>query len=79
MAESKEKLKSLLMKEENENVGLKLKIQETKIMIRPHHFMANRWGHNGNSDRLISWGTKITADGGCSHEIKRSLLLGRNI
>ena len=39
--------------------------------------MANRWGNNGNSDRLISFGSKITADGDCSHEIKRRLLLGR--
>ena len=42
-----------------------------------HHFMANRWGNNGNSDRLIFLGSKITADGDCSHEIKRHLLLGR--
>ena len=39
--------------------------------------MANRWGNNGNSDRLYFWGSKITADGDCSHEIKRCLLLGR--
>ena len=39
--------------------------------------MANRWGNNGNSDRLIFLGSKITADGDCSHEIKRCLLLGR--
>ena len=54
MAERKE-LKSLLMKvkEENENVGLKLNIQKAKsIGIRSHHFMANRWGNNGNSDSL---------------------------
>ena len=52
MAESKEELKSLLMKvkEERENSGLKLNIQKTKIMASgPHHFMANRWGNNGNS------------------------------
>ena len=42
-----------------------------------HHFMANRWGNSGNSDRLYFWGSKITADGDCSHEIKRCLLLGR--
>ena len=42
-----------------------------------HHFKANRWGNNGNSDRLIFLGSKITADGDCSHEIKRHLLLGR--
>ena len=40
-----------------------------------HHFMANRWGNNGNSDRFYFWGSKITADGECSHEIKRCLLL----
>ena len=56
MAESKEELKSLLMKlkEESEKVGLKLNIQKTKIMasIQSYHFMANRWGNNGNSDRF---------------------------
>ena len=56
MAESEEELKSLLMevKEESEKVGLKLNIQNTKIMAsgRSHHFMANRWGNNGNNDRL---------------------------
>ena len=42
--------------------------------------MANRWGNNGNSERLYFWGdSKITADGDCSHEIKRHLLLGRNL
>ena len=45
--------------------------------IWSHHFMANRWGNSGNSDRLYFLGTKITADGDCSHEIKRHLLLGR--
>ena len=52
--ESKEELKSLLMKvkEESEKVGLKPNIQETKIMAWSHHSMANRWGNNGNSDRL---------------------------
>ena len=44
--------------------------------IRSHHFMVNRWGNNGNSEKLIL-GSKITADGDCSHEIKRLLLLGR--
>ena len=56
MAESEEELKSLLMKvqEENEKVGLNLNIQKTKIMAsQSHHFMANRWGNNGNSDRLF--------------------------
>ena len=56
MAESKEKLKSLLMKvkEESEKVGLKFSIQKTKIMS--HHFMANRWGNSGNSVRLYFLG-----------------------
>ena len=41
--------------------------------------MANKWGNNGNSDRLYFWGSKITADGDCSHEIKRRFLLGRKV
>ena len=58
MAESKEELKSLLMKvkEESEKVALKVNIQTDSI--RSHHFMANRWGNNGNSDRLFSWAPK---------------------
>ena len=79
MAESEEELKSLLMKvkEESEKTGLKLNIQNTKI--QSHHFMANRWRNSGNTDRLYFWGgSKITADGDCSHEIKRCLLFGRN-
>ena len=44
--------------------------------IQSHHFMANKWGNNGNSEKHF-WGSKITADGECSHEIKRRLLLGR--
>ena len=57
MAESKEKLKGLLMKVESENAGLKLNIQKTKIMASgSHHFMANRWGNNGNSWRLYFGG-----------------------
>ena len=57
MAESKEELKSLLMKvkEESEKAGLKYNIQKTKIM-ESHHFMANRWGKNGNSDKLYFLG-----------------------
>ena len=56
MAESKEELKNLLkVKEESEKVGLKLSIQKTEIMTT-HHLMANRWGNNGNSDRLF-WGS----------------------
>ena len=57
------------MKEESEKVGLKLNIQKTKIM----------WGNSGNSIRLYFLGSKITADGDCSHEIKRRLLLGRKV
>ena len=59
MAESKEELKSLLMKvkEESEKAGLKLNIQKNKDHgIWSHHFMANRWGNNGNSDRLYFLG-----------------------
>ena len=72
MAESEGELKSLLMKvkEESVKVGLKLNIWS-------HHFMAYRWGNSGNSDRLYFSGSKITADGFCSNEIKRHLLLGR--
>ena len=79
MAESKEELKSLLMKEETEKAGLKLNIQKLRSWhdIQAHHFMANRWGNQGNSERLIFLGSKITADGNCSHEIKRCLLFGR--
>ena len=57
LAESEKELKSLLMtvKEEGEKVGLKLNIQKTKIMAS-YQFMANRWGNNGNSDRLYFWG-----------------------
>ena len=47
--------------------------------IWSHHFMANRWGNSGNSVRLYFGGSKITADGDCSHEIKRCLLLGRKV
>ena len=78
MAESEEELKSLLMKvkEESEKVGIKLNIQKTKIMAWSHHFMADRWG---NSVRLYFFGSKVTADGGYSCEIKRHLLLGRKV
>ena len=65
------------VKEESENAGLKLNIQKMRIMAWSHHFMANRWGNNGNSDRLYFLGSKIIADGDCSHEIQRHLLLGR--
>ena len=66
------------MKEESEKVGLKLNIQKIKI-IQSHHLMASRWGNNGNSERFILGGSKITADGDCSHEIKILLLLGRKV
>ena len=71
----------LTVKVESEKVGLKLNIQKTKIMASSwsHHFMANRWGNSGNSVRLYLGGSKITADGDCSHEIKRRLLLGRKV
>ena len=80
--ESKEELKSLLMKvkEENENVGLKLNIQETKIMASGPIIP---WQVDGETvetvSDLILGGSKITADGDCSHEIKRCLLLGRHV
>ena len=79
-AQNEEELKSLLikMKEESEKVGLKLNIQKTKIMASGP--MANRWGNSGNStDFIYLFGSKITADGDCSHEIKRCLLLGRKV
>ena len=82
MAESEEEFKSLLMKVkvESEKVGLKLNIQKTMIMASwSHHFMGNRWRNSGNSVRLYFLGSKITADGDCSHEIKRCLLLGRKV
>ena len=79
MAESEEELKSLLMKvkEESEKVGLKLNIPKTKIMTSGP-ITSWQWGNNGNRDRLFYFlGSKITADGDCSHEIKRHLLLSR--
>ena len=79
MTESEEEWKSLLMKVKEEWKS-QLKIPHSKNKdhdIRSHHFTANRWGNNGNSDRLCFLGSKITADGDCSHEIKRCLLLGR--
>ena len=79
MAESKDELTSLLrkVKEKSEKAGLKLNIEKTNHGIRSCHFMANRRGNNGNSDRLIFLGPKITTDGDYTHEIKRLLLLGR--
>ena len=81
MAESKE-LKSLLMKvkEESEKVGLKLNIQKTKIMASSP---ITSWKIDEEAVETVSdfvfWGSKITADGDCSHEIKRRLLLGRKV
>ena len=79
MAESEEELKSLLMKvkEENEKVGLKLNIQKTKIMASDP---ITSWQIDGETvSDLIFWGSKITADDDCRHEIKRHLLLGRKV
>ena len=79
MAESEEELKSLLMKvkEESEKVGLKLNIQKTKIMASGP---ITSWEIGGETvPDFIFWGSKITADGDCSHEIKRRLLLGRKV
>ena len=60
MAEREAELKSLLMKvkEESEKLGIKLNIHKTDHGIWPHHFMANRWGNNGNSERLFFWAPK---------------------
>ena len=80
MAESEEELKSLLMKvkEESEKVGLKLSIQKTKIMASGPITSWQIYGETvGTVAEFIFWGSKITADGDCSHEIKRHLLLGR--
>ena len=80
MAESEEELKSLLMKvkEESEKVGLKLDIQKAKIMASGP---ITSWQIDGETEETVSdfivLGSKITADGDCSHEIKRRLLLGR--
>ena len=82
MAESEEELKSLLMKvkEESEKVGLELNIQKTKIMASGP---ITSWEIDEATVETVSdfmfWGSKITADGDCSHEIKRRLLLGRKV
>ena len=79
MAESEEELKSLLMKvkEESEKVGLKLNVQKTKIMASGP---ITSWETDGETvSDFILGGSKITADGDCSHEIKRCLLLGRKV
>ena len=82
MVESEEELKRLLMKvkEESEKVGLKLNIQKTKIMASG---LISSWQINGETVETVAdfifWGSKTTADGDCSHEIKRRLLLGRKV
>ena len=82
MAESEEELKSLLtkVKEESEKVGLKLNIQKTKIMASGP---ITSWQIDGETVETVAdfifWGSKITADGYCSHEIKRRLYLGKKI
>ena len=82
MAESEEELKSLLMKvkEESENIGLKLNFQKTKIMASGP---ITSWEIDGETVEIVSdfilGGSKITADGDCSHEIKRCLLLGSKV
>ena len=81
MAESEEELKSLLMKvkEESEKVGLKLNIQKAKIMASGPIASSEIDGETETVSDSIFWGSKITADGDCSHEIKRRLLLGRKV
>ena len=82
MAESEEELKSLLMKvkEESEKVGLKLNIQKTKIMVSGP---ITSWQIDGETVETVAdfifLGSKVTADGDCSHDIKRCLLLGRKV
>ena len=79
MAESEEELKSLLMKvkEESKKVGLKLNIQKTKIMASGP---TTSWEIDGETvSDFVLGGSKITADGDCSHEIKRHLVLGRKV
>ena len=82
MAESEEELKSLLVKvkEESEKIGLKHNIQKTKIMASGP---VTSWEIDGETVGTVSdfilWGSKITADGDCSHEIERRLLLGRKV
>ena len=78
MAETEEELKSLLMKEESEKAGLKLNIKKTKTMASSP---TTAWQKDGKTMETVTdfifWGSIITADGDCSHEIKRRLLLGR--
>ena len=79
MAESEEELKSLLMKvkQESEKVGLKLNVQKTKIMASGP--ITSRQIDGETVRDFIFWGSKITGDGDCSHQIKRRLLLGRKV
>ena len=84
MAESEEELKSLSMrvKQESERAGLRLNIKKKKnpkiVDIQPNYCMANRRGKGGNSGKnFLFLGSKITADGDCSHKIRKRLLLGR--
>ena len=82
MAESEEELKSLLLKvkEESEKLGLNLNIQKTKIMASGPITSRQIDVETGETvSDFVSWGSKITADGDCSHEIKRCLLLGRKV
>ena len=82
MAESEEELKSLLMKvkEESEKIGLKLNIQQTKIMASSP---ITSWEIDGETVETVAdfifFSSKITADGDCSHEVKRHLLLGKKL
>ena len=79
MAESEEEQRSSWWGERREWKSW-LKAQHSKTTdhgIRSYHFLANRWGNNGNSDRLYFFGSKITVDCDCNHEIRRCLLLGR--
>ena len=80
MAESEEELKSLLMKEESEKVGLKLNVQKAKIMASSPITSREIDGETVETvSDFIFGGSKITADGDCSHDIKRRLLLGRKV
>ena len=66
------------VKEDSEKAGLKFNIQKNlDHVILSHHFMANRWGKNGNSDRFYLLDSKIIADSDCSHKIKRRLFFGK--
>ena len=81
MAESEEELKSLSMKvkEESEKLAENSTFRKLRYGIWSHHFMANRWGNSGSMTDFILGGSKITADGDYSHEIKRRLLFGRKL